>query len=75
MVTLKENSGTEVYDGTEKTVTGYTVADISNKLYTDKDFTFTGNAEVKGTDAGIYDMELKAEDFPEHQPELYKRCV
>ena len=63
VVTLKENSGTEVYDGTEKTVTGYTVADISNKLYTDKDFTFTGNAEVKGTDAGIYDMELKAEDF------------
>ena len=68
VVTLKENSGTEVYDGTEKTVTGYTVADISNKLYTDKDFTFTGNAEVKGTDAGIYDMELKAEDFQNINP-------
>ena len=68
MVTLKENSGTEVYDGTEKTVTGYTVADISNKLYTDKDFTFTGNAEVKGTDAGTYDMELKAEDFQNINP-------
>ncbi len=68
VATLKENSGTEVYDGTEKTVTGYTVADISNKLYTDKDFTFTGNAEVKGTDAGIYDMELKAEDFQNINP-------
>ena len=68
VVTLKENSGTEVYDGTEKTVTGYTVADISNKLYTDKDFTFTGNAEVKGTDAGTYDMELKAEDFQNINP-------
>ena len=68
VVTLKENSGTEVYDGTEKTVTGYTVADISNKLYTDKDFTFTGNDEVKGTDAGIYDMELKAEDFQNINP-------
>ena len=68
VVTLKENSGTEVYDGTEKTVTGYTVADISNKLYTDKDFTFTGNAEVKGTDAGIYDMELKVEDFQNINP-------
>ena len=68
VVTLKENSGTEVYDGTEKTVTGYTVADISNKLYTDKDFTFTGNAEVKGIDAGIYDMELKAEDFQNINP-------
>ena len=68
VVTLKEDSGTEVYDGTEKTVTGYTVADISNKLYTDKDFTFTGNAEVKGTDAGTYDMELKAEDFQNINP-------
>ena len=68
VVTLKENSGTEVYDGTEKTVTGYTVADISNKLYTDKDFTFTGNDEVKGTDAGTYDMELKAEDFQNINP-------
>ena len=61
-VTITENSGTEKYDGTEKTVTGYTVS-ISNPLYKESDFTFSGNAEVKGTDAGTYDMKLKAEDF------------
>ena len=61
-VTITENSGSEKYDGAEKTVTGYTVA-ISNPLYTEKDFTFSGNDTVKGTDAGSYDMELKAEDF------------
>ena len=63
VVTIKENAGTEKYDGTEKTVTGYTVTNISNKLYTEKDFTFNGTAEVKGTDAGTYDMALKASDF------------
>ena len=62
-VKIKENSGTEKYDGTEKTVTGYTVESISNPLYTKDDFKFTGKAEVKGTDAGTYDMELKASDF------------
>ena len=61
-VTIKENSGTEKYDGSEKTVTGYTVS-ISNKLYTEADFTFSGNATAKGTDAGSYPMELKASDF------------
>ena len=63
VVTIKENAGTTKYDGTEKTVTGYTVTNISNKLYTEKDFTFNGTAEVKGTDAGTYDMALKASDF------------
>ena len=62
-VTITENAGTEKYDGTEKTVTGYTVTNISNKLYAEKDFTFNGTAEVKGTDAGTYDMALKASDF------------
>lgn len=63
VVTIKENSGTETYDGTEKTVTGYAVQSISSKLYTEKDFTFSGKAEVKGTNAGIYDMELTPADF------------
>ena len=30
VVTIKENSGTETYDGTEKTVTGYAVQSISS---------------------------------------------
>ena len=48
-VTIKEHSAEHVYDGTEKTVTGYDVKSISNKHYTKDDFTFTGTAEVKGT--------------------------
>ena len=63
IVTIKEHGGKAKYDGAEKTVTGYDVKNISNKLYTEKDFEFSGKAEVKGTDAGTYDMELKAGDF------------
>ena len=61
-VTITEHNGSAKYDGIEHTVTGYDVS-ISNPLYTASDFTFSGNAEVKGTDAGSYDMELRAEDF------------
>ena len=61
-VTITEHSGTVTYDGTEHKVTGYDVA-ISNPLYKEGDFTFSGNAEVKGTNAGAYNMELKPEDF------------
>ena len=63
VVTITEHSGKAKYDGTEKTVTGYDVKNISNKLYTEKDFEFSGNATIKGTDAGTYDMELKSGDF------------
>ncbi|MGI6367564.1 MAG: InlB B-repeat-containing protein [Anaerolineae bacterium] len=41
-VTITENSGTELYDGSEKTVTGYTVA-IDNPLYTEADFREDGD--------------------------------
>ena len=63
IVTITENSGTELYDGTEKTVTGYTVTSISNPLYTEADFSFSGDASVSGTNAGTYDMELVPGDF------------
>ena len=63
VVTITENSGVEKYDGTAKNVTGYKVTNISNKLYKEKDFTFSGNAKVEATDAGTYDMKLKPEDF------------
>ena len=62
-VTIKEHSAEHVYDGTEKTVTGYDVKSISNKHYTKDDFTFTGKAEVKGTDVGEYPMNVQASDF------------
>lgn len=62
-VTIKGNTDIKTYDGTEKTVTGYTVESISNPLYKDTDFKFTGKAEVKGTDVGNYKMGLKDSDF------------
>ncbi len=63
IVTITEKSGTELYDGTVKTVTGYTVTSISNSLYTEADFSFDGTDSVSGTNAGTYNMELKPEDF------------
>ena len=62
-VTITEHSGSELYDGAEKTVTGYTVTAISNKLYKEADFTFSGDATVKGINAGTYPMGLKSADF------------
>ena len=63
VVTITENSGSAKYDGTEKTVTGYEVTSISDPLYKEGDFTFSGDATIKGTDAGTYDMNLVPEDF------------
>lgn len=63
VVTITENSGSAKYDGTEKTVTGYKVTSISDQLYKESDFTFSGDATVKSTNAGSYDMELAPEDF------------
>ncbi|MBQ7933846.1 MAG: MucBP domain-containing protein, partial [Lachnospiraceae bacterium] len=62
-VFITENSGSYVYDGTEKAVTGYTISTNSKVDYTQDDFDFTGNAEVKGVNAGTYEMELGAKDF------------
>ena len=63
IVTIKEHSAEHVYDGTEKTVTGYDVKSISNKHYTKDDFTFSGTAEAKGTNVGEYPMNVQASDF------------
>lgn len=61
-VTITGNTGTVTYDGNEHSVIGYTTA-IDNQLYTVSDFTFTGEAIAKGTDANTYKMGLKAEQF------------
>ena len=62
-VTVKGNSKTEAYDGTEKSVTGYAVASISNSLYKQGDFAFSGEAVAKGTAKGTYIMGLNAGQF------------
>ena len=64
VVTITGHKDTVTYDGTEHTVKGYDVS-ISNELYKEADFTFTGSAEVKATNASdtAYAMGLKDTDF------------
>ena len=61
-VTITGNTGTVTYKGAEQSVTGYTTA-IDNQLYTVSDFTFTGEAIAKGTDADSYQMGLNKSQF------------
>lgn len=61
-VTITGNSATLKYDGTEQSVTGYTVA-CPNSLYTANDFGFTGAAVAKGTNVGTYKMGLDKGQF------------
>ena len=61
-VTVTGNTDSKIYDGNEHSVTGYTTA-IDNQLYTVSDFTFTGEAIAKGTDADSYQMGLNKSQF------------
>ena len=63
VVKIAGNTKTETYNGKEHNVEGYTVTSISNPLYKEGDFSFSGDDSVSGINAGKYDMELKASDF------------
>ena len=63
VVVITGRTGTFPYDGTEKSVKGYDVSITQGSTYTEADFTFSGNDEVKSTEAGTYNMGLKQEDF------------
>ena len=71
VVTITEHSGEFEYDDTEKSVSGYDF-NASNELYKQGDFTFTGDATVKGTNVGNYDMELKPSDFTNNNQNFSK---
>ena len=71
VVTIAENSDSFEYDGTEKSVSGYTFS-ASNELYKESDFTFSGDDAVKGTNVGAYDMELKPSDFTNNNQNFSK---
>jgi len=62
IVTIVGNNGEALYDGTAKTVSGYTVT-ISDARYTENDFTFTGSDTIEKTNAGTYAMGLKKSQF------------
>lgn len=61
-VTITGNHDSKVYNGTEQSVTGYTVK-ISDPKYTEADFKFTGDPKASRTDVGTTYMGLKAEQF------------
>ena len=62
IVTITGHYATNEYDGAEHKVTGYDVS-ISNPLYTENDFTFSGTAEAARTDAGKTEMGLADTQF------------
>ena len=63
VVMIRGHHDTKIYDGKEYNVTGYDVESISNTLYTENDFTFSGTAEAKRTRFGKTEMGLKPEKF------------
>lgn len=71
VVKIKGNTDSKKYDGTEQSVSGYTVTGVTvdgkdSNLYGAKagtDFTFNGNATVKRTDAGKTMMGLATTQF------------
>ena len=75
VVKIEGNTKTETYNGKEHSVEGYTVASISNTLYTANDFTFSGTAEAKGTDAGTYQMGLTADQFTNNKSKNFSKVT
>ena len=63
VVTITGHSDSVEYDGHEKSVSGYDVTITEGSKYTTSDFTFNGNAEAKGTEAGTYPMGLSGNQF------------
>ena len=72
VVYISGHTDSATYDSKEHSVSGYDVTGINlvqgdeskaTDLYTASDFTFSGNASAKGTDAGTYKMNLAADKF------------
>ena len=62
-VTIIGNADSLEYAACEQSITGYTVTNISNELFTSDLITFTGEAKAKGTNVGTYYMGLTADKF------------
>ena len=66
VVTIKENAGTEKYDGNEHTVTGYKSMTADNTLYNvaaSVQETPTEAWTAKGTNVGEYPVGIESKDF------------
>lgn len=67
VVNIQGSKLSKVYNGAEQSVNGYETA-ISNPLYTEADFAFSGTDSVTGTDAGTYMMGLTPAQFENTNP-------
>lgn len=61
-ITVDGNVANEKYDGTEKSVSGYTLS-CESAVYDANDVVFTGTAVATGTEVGTYMMGLTASQF------------
>jgi uncharacterized repeat protein (TIGR02543 family) len=62
-VDITGNHDTKTYDGEWHEATGYVVEKISSDLYTEDDFTFTGEAVARRQVVGTTDMKLSKDQF------------
>lgn len=69
VVTIIGESHTDDYDGEEHSVKGYRV-EISNPLYKESDFTFSGTDAAARKDAGTTYMGLTASQFTNNNPDF-----
>lgn len=61
VVTIVGNHSSDMYDGTEHSVSGYQISDISNSLYHNDNFVYMGasaDTVANGTTVGVYAMSL-----------------
>ncbi len=62
IVTITEHTGSYVYNGQIRTVSGFDV-DINTPMYDESDFDFVGVDSVQGQAVGSYGMGLREKDF------------
>ena len=73
LVTITGNSSKLVYNAEEQKVEGYTVSiDDLFGVYSEEDFSFTGDAVAVGTDVGVYPMELSRYNFTNLNQNYYE---
>ena len=70
VVTITGNNLSTTYDGTEKTVEGYTFT-TNNELYTQADFELLETAKASGKDADTYPMGLTENSFVNTNSETF----
>ncbi|MBO7130968.1 MAG: InlB B-repeat-containing protein, partial [Fibrobacterales bacterium] len=62
VVAIRGQSASFVYSANTQRISGYSVT-ISDPVYAESDFAFSGDASAEGADAGTYGMGLEASQF------------